>query len=281
MRTSKVIELFASSTLRKGIKWDSVVLQQQCLFIKKKCVKTRKSEPSISIGTCTVAYRKNNDGVIICPHRLIENNQIFLDCIHLLTSHEPGNQLHIIPEVSIPGGSVDYVFASTQQGKIKDFVGIELQTLDTTGSVWGCRQSFLESKGIKQGAFDANATFGMNWKMTAKTILVQMHHKISTFENLNKHLVLVLQDCLMNYMKKEFSFEHISAVPKFGDSFHFHSYQLLPENNKYHLSLLERASTDANGIAKCLGLKAETNVDMETILKNLEGKISEKTLLRL
>ena len=104
MENQKIIELFAESTLRKSVKWNNLLAKQHCPFISKKCVKIRKSEPSVSIGTCTVAYGKNNDNVIICPHRLIENNQIFLDCIHLLTQHEPGNELHIIPEVSIPGG---------------------------------------------------------------------------------------------------------------------------------------------------------------------------------
>lgn len=281
MKNQKIIELFAESTLQKNVKWDKILAKQQCSFINKKCVKIRKSEPTISIGTCTVAYGKSNDNVIICPHRLIENNQIFLDCIHLLTQHEPGNELHIIPEVFIPGGSIDYVLASVKNGKIKDFTGVELQTLDTTGSIWGYRQSFLESQGLKQSAFNEKTIFGMNWKMTAKTILVQMHHKIATFENLNKHLVLVLQDCLMRYMKKEFSFEHISTTPKIGDSFHFHSYQLFQNKDKYRLSLFERASTDAEGIALCLGLKAEANVKLEVILKMLEGKISEKTLLKL
>lgn len=281
MGNQKIIELFAESAINKSVKWHKTVEKQYCPYIVKKCVKVRKSEPTISIGTCTVTYGKENVNVIICPHRLTENNQIFFDCIHLLSLHEPGNELHILPEITIPGGSVDYVLTSVKNGKVKDFVGIELQTLDTTGSVWGYRQSFLESKGLKQSNFDENATFGMNWKMTAKTILVQMHHKITTFENLNKHLVLVLQDCLMNYMKKEFSFEHISTVPKIGDSFHFHSYQLLTEKSKYRLSLTERTSTDADGITQCLGLKAEAKVDLEIILEALESEISEKTLLRL
>jgi hypothetical protein len=82
-------------------------------------------------------------------------------------------------------------------------------------------------------------------------------------------------------MKKEFSFEHISTTPKIGDSFHFHSYKLLANKDKYRLSLLERASTDADGIARCLGLKAEANVEIEIILKMLESKVSEKTLLKL
>ncbi|GHV49002.1 hypothetical protein FACS1894181_06460 [Bacteroidia bacterium] len=281
MENQKIVELFAESVLNKSLKWDKIIEKQNCPYTTKKCVKVRKSEPSISIGTCMVAYGKDNSNVIICPHRLIENNQIFFDCIRLLSLHEPGNELHILSEITIPGGSVDYVLASVKGGKVKDFVGIELQTLDTTGSVLGYRQAFLESKGLKQSDFDETAAFGMNWKMTVKTILVQMHHKISTFENLNKHFVLVLQDCLMNYMKKEFSFEHIAAIPKIGDSFHFHSYHLLADKNKYRLSLTERASTDTDGIALCLGLKAEVKVDLEVILKALESKISEKTLLKL
>lgn len=36
-------------------------------------------------------------------------------------------------------------------------------------------------------------TFGMNGKMTLKTILIQMHHKSETFEHLNKYLVLIIQ----------------------------------------------------------------------------------------
>lgn len=276
----KILELFTESAKNKKVNWEAVVKKQHCNYLNKKCVKVRKSTPAISIGTCTVAYGKNNESVIICPHRLIENKQIFIDCFHLLTLHEPGNQFHIISEVAIPGGSVDYVLASVKNGKVKDFVGIELQTMDTTGSVWGYRQAFLQSKGVIEKTVD-DSSFGMNWKMTAKTILVQMHHKVNTFETLNKHLVLVLQDCLMNYMRKEFDFGHISNSAKIGDSFHFHSYSLSLKKVKYQLSLTERASTDASGIAQCLGLKAEAKVELSAFLKLLESKLSPKTLLKI
>jgi hypothetical protein len=95
-----------------------------------------QSQPEIAIGTCSVGYSDYSQGIIICPHRLLERQQVFVDCLHLLTRHEPGNELHIVPEVSIPGGSVDYVLVSARERKVADFVGIELQTLDTTGSVW-------------------------------------------------------------------------------------------------------------------------------------------------
>ena len=281
---SKISEFFTFNTQNNNQDWREVVENQQCSFLNKKCIKNRKSEAEIAIGTCTVNYGRDEKNIIICPHRLLEKRKIFLDCIHLLTMHEPGNELHIVSEIGIPGGNIDYFLVSVRENKVKDFVAIELQTLDTTGTVWPERQRFLASKNIlvNQKDYDSNKTFGMNWKMTAKTILVQLHHKILTLESVNKHLVLVVQDCLLDYMKKEFSFAHISANAKIGDSMHFHSYSLSNDEDKnLSISLFERFSTDSDGIAKCLGLQALANVELEVIVKKLEQKISKKTLLSL
>ena len=176
---SKVVELFGRSSVNPDQNWFDIVQQQQCPFLGKRCYKVRKSNSEISIGTCTVLYGRAAEPVIICPTRLIDRRQIFLDCLHLLTPHEPGNELHIVSEVSIPGGSVDYFLVSARNGQIRDFVGIELQTLDTTGTVWPERQRLLAELGVPRGddSEESSKTYGMNWKMTAKTILVQMHHK--------------------------------------------------------------------------------------------------------
>jgi hypothetical protein len=108
---------------------------------------------------------------MICQHRLFERKQIFTHCAHLPSLHEPGNELHLLPEVSVPGGSVDYFLVSVvHKDKVIDFVGIELQTMDTTGSLWSERSSFLKHKGISVQDGDLTAKgFGMNWKMSAMT----------------------------------------------------------------------------------------------------------------
>ena len=281
---TRIAEFFNFSTKNDSINWNDVLSAQHCGYLNKKCIKVRQSEPSISIGTCTVQYGKDKQEVIICPHRLIEKRRIFLDCIHLLTLHEPGNDLHVIPEITIPGGSVDYFLASVRDKKVIDFVGIELQTLDTTGTVWPERQRFLTDLNILEEPEEGygNKAYGMNWKMTAKTILVQLHHKIETFEHLSKHLVLVLQDHLLNYMKKEFSFSHINTIPKVGDPMHFHSYKLdLGDDNNYHIKLNERLSSDSAGLASAMGLKAAAKIEFELIIKTLETKISDNTLLTI
>lgn len=217
---------------------------------------------------------------MICPMRLLERSQVFTDCIHLLKQHEPGNELRVIPELAVPGGSVDYCLVSVRDGKPRDFVGIELQTLDTTGSVWLERQRFVHDRGVHIERRRAASTglFGMNWKMSSKTILVQLNHKILTFESVFKRLVLVVQDCLISYMRKEFAFDHIKAQ-RDGDSMQIHAYDLRKTDAGFALVMKERWSTDAAGIARCLGLQVDATVELKTLLQQLEQKLPRSMLL--
>ena len=279
---NKVLELYGVSTLEQDIDWKQITGSQQCPYLNRTCTKIRKSQPEITIGSCTVLYGKNDIPVMICPNRLLARNQVFLDCIHLLTLHEPGNELHIISEVTIPGGVVDFFLLSARNNRVIDFVAIELQTLDTTGTVWPARQHFLHSQSVKN-EFNAadKRSFGMNWKMTAKTILVQLNHKIRTLENLNKHLVLVLQDHLLAYMQEEFAFDHIGQA-RLGDSAHFHTYNFVNNGTApLKIELTNRLSTNADGIAKSLDLRSDPNLELDTIIARLEAKMSESTLLHI
>ena len=275
---NSILELFgiASQTLNKTTL--KIALKNQvCPFTETTCFKVRKSQSDISIGTCSVRYGRENKQIVICPNRFLEKHQVFCDCIHLLTNHEPGNEFHVIPEISIPGGSIDFVLASVKNGKVRDFVAVEFQTLDTTGTVWPERQRLLHEKGLKVDPDDIHSEkpFGMNWKMTAKTILVQMHHKAETIEHLGKHIVLATQNHLLDYMQGEFCFGHLSQPGRIGDSVHFHSYSFGEHGeNSYVLNLSSRLSTDASGIALCLGLQAETKIEMDEMISKLERKIS-------
>ena len=278
---TEVVELFGNSTASTSTDWKEVVKNQHCPYLARRCTKVRKSAPEVAIGTCSVLYGRSGRPVLICPARLLERRQIFTDCLHLLTNHEPGNELHVVPEVSLPGGSVDYFIVSVREHKAKDFVAVELQTLDTTGTVWPARQRFLQSVGATRDAESSRKTFGMNWKMTAKTTLIQLHHKIQTLEALNKHLVLVIQDLLLEYLRKEFRLAHLSHARN-GDSMQIHAYELVPQKDGSHrMSLGSRLSTDVAGLAVCLGLQAEPKVELEKIIDQLESKMSAATLLRL
>lgn len=278
---SRISELFGVCTTTDAIvDWPALVSSQYCPYLRRKCLKNRKSQPDVAIGTCTVRHGANKRDVIICPFRLLERKRVFTDCLHLLTLNEPGNDLHLLSEISIPGGNVDYVLVAARNGKVKDFVGIEFQTLDTTGTVWPERQRFLQRVGLSVLASETESrkTFGMNWKMTAKTILVQLHHKVQTFESIHKHFVLVVQDHLLSYMRREFSFDHLNTA-RIGDPMHIHAYGLVSSGIDYRLELAERLSTDVAGIARCLGRQASPNMELEQIIELLEARLSTDTLL--
>ena len=281
MSDNRVIELFGvSPDASEDVDWTEVLAKQWCPYLDRKCIKVRKSDPHISIGTCSVRYGSEEMNIAICPFRLLERRQIFVDCVHLLTLHEPGNEFHVVPEVSLPGGSVDYFLVSAKDRRVKDFVAVELQTLDTTGTVWPARQRLINEAGIAIPSADVESTktFGMNWKMTAKTVLMQLHHKIKTLQNINRHLVLVLQDCLLGYMTREFSFNHLDAA-RLGDPMHFHAYEFKSVGDHLVLELRKRLSTDAEGIATCLGLQANPNIELARIVDELERKLSDTTLM--
>jgi hypothetical protein len=60
---------------------------------------------------------------------------------------------------------------------------------------------------------------------------------------------------------------------------HFHAYRMAEQpNHSYRLALQSRLSTDAEGIALCLGLQAEARVDLDAIIRALQAKISAMTL---
>ena len=141
---------------------------------------------------------------------------------------------------------------------------------------------YLEAKNIDVIEEDtiSKKSFGMNWKMTAKTTLVQLHHKIETFEHVNKHLVLAIQYDLLEYMESAFSFEHVTDA-RMGDSMHFHAYELTTTGGRNRLALHNRKSTDAEGIGVCLGLQLQAKVELADLIRQLEAKISDETIFTI
>jgi hypothetical protein len=279
--SNPIAELFTVSTQHEEQDWRTLVTEQDCSYLNRKCVKVRKSQPEIAIGTCTITHgAKVSQPIVICPHRFLERGQVFFDCLHLLRLHEPGNELHRVAEVEVPGGSIDYFLVSVRDQKVIDFVGVEFQAVDTTGTLWPPRQQFLRDTGLAIAEDTTGAAaYGVNWKMTAKTTLVQLHHKVQTFEGLGKSLVLVMQDALLAYMRREFSFQHIhDARP--GHAMHFHAYTLQPHAQDYRLTLNSRASTDSQGVAMALGLQVSASMELEVISAALQRKLSAKTLLQ-
>lgn len=272
-----ITELFGVSALRPDVDWLNLLKERHCPYLRRDCVKTRKSDPSVAIGSCSASVGKSGP-TIICPHRFLERGLIFTDALLLLKEHVAGNEIHRIREVKIPGGMVDYLLVSARSRKVADFVGIELQSVDTTNSIWPERQEFLRSHGISLLDEPSTNKPGLNWKMTAKTILVQLHHKVATFQNLNKKLVLVLQSSLLDYMRANFDFSRLVSPPDPAHPLLLNAYDFGATDEEFRISLASQASTDVAGIEQCLNLKADPHVELDAMQELIESKLSDDTV---
>lgn len=275
-RDHKITELYGINAKNSSVDWQKIADTQHCPFSNRKCYKVRKSFPDETIGTCVVHH--SGKEMIVCPNRLLHQQKIFVDCLHLLTKHQPGQDLHLIAEVAVPGGNVDFILASAKKGKVVDFVGIELQALDTTGTLWPDRQLFLNSKGVNVARIPKKSS-GINWKMTSKTILSQFKHKVPTFEYLNRHLVLVVQDVLVEYLDENYQTDHFSDPVDLTDTVHFHAYGFGDSSDGATppLELVKRMSTDLAGAELMLSMRSDFAIAETQMLEDLTRKIGSHT----
>jgi hypothetical protein len=129
------------------------------------------------MGVCSVRY--GEEIVALSPRRFLQDNVVFYD----IADHcfETRNDLLIFPEVSIPGarnlGIFDYVMVKHKplSSEIEDFVAIELQTGQTTGtgSLVEALEDFMQGNDIS----GTSCGFGLNladiWKRTFTQILTE------------------------------------------------------------------------------------------------------------
>jgi hypothetical protein len=252
--------------------WKRILLEQQCPYSASRCVKQRKSNPQQTIGACIVGYQEQP--LIICPKRFLQNHQIFVDAAALLKTR--GARYIVVPEITMPGGNVDYFVVAMRGDEVLDYVGLEIQGLDTTGSggIWAAREDLM------RGAMQGDYGYGVNWKMSAKTILMQIHHKAEAFEQLGKKLLLVIQRQFFDYMQREFQTEHFHAAQA-HDTVHFHLYDCLDVNDSYRLRLENRISTNVSGVERMLKLGNTAQISHEDIIAIIKRKLPKAITLNL
>ena len=56
---------------------------------------------------------------------------------------------------------------------------------------------------------NSRESFGMDWKKTAEDFLSQLHNKTEAFEFLGKHIVVFIQDTLLDYIRSQHQFDRL------------------------------------------------------------------------
>lgn len=222
-----------------------------CPFLGGTCKKRRKSEGE-SIGTCSVGYRGRGQDEYrphcICPHRfetegvLAEIEPLFVDEGEFFTT----------PEVPLLGTSIDYVAGKrADDGTVLDFAGVEIQALDTTGSVWDYRESYFDDT---ESMEDVNGTFGINWAMSlTKTMMQQAFKKGQTFRDWDENLIFLVQDVSIEYIRNNYDSSGLHSA-RSDDPVHFYSYSLDYNygTEEYEWEIDEKLSADIEGVTSMM-----------------------------
>ncbi len=160
-----------------------------CPFMGRACTKYDHTN-TICYGTCSVSNAGQE--VIICPNRLYANNYetirnvsedafgklpflLFdeylqkesdaLDCVVALGQNSGR-------EVNLSKMSMDWVLAHIKNGKLTEYVGIEVQSIDITGNY---RDAWYAARD-KKSVIPASA-HGLNWANVHKRLMPQIIRK--------------------------------------------------------------------------------------------------------
>jgi hypothetical protein len=220
--------------------------EDYCPFLDGECKKRRKSEGE-SIGTCTVGYRGRGQAEYkphcICPHRF-ETPEVLGEIESLLVDE---GEYFATPEVPLQGTSIDYVTGKrADDGTVLDFAGVEIQALDTTGSVWNHREAYYDDRDMEE----INKNYGINWAMSlTKTMMQQAYKKGQTFREWGENLIFLVQDVSIDYIRNNYNASGLRSARK-EDPVHFYSYKLdfNYETNNYEWEVDEKLSADISGV---------------------------------
>lgn len=226
-----------------------------CPFTHNTCSKVL-SRQRIPSGVCSV--RQKTPGavnVICCPNRIYAQDYKMLKTISqkafvgsynlyagraavdkarleggaiAVFGHGWGGELRLPQRRGVGSYFVDWVLALLDQnGELKEFTAIEVQTIDTTGSYQKARDELITTGGIVAD------TVGLNWENVSKRIIPQLIYKgqVLQREDLCKTgLFFVAPDPVYKRVIDRLGGkEKIPSFPYQPSSIHFVSYDYVSE----------------------------------------------------
>lgn len=211
----------------------------QCPFMNSECSKRSHlltgPFPVCSIAQWTLSgkNRKNNGPICICPNRLYQAD-IFKDVIeHCWPGEKPTNP-KVAYEVSLASlGKIDCVIADVdEQNKVGQFVSVELQAVDITGSYFPAYDALLSSQELA-----APPKYNFNWRNVYKRYIMQLIFKGLSHHHWNTKIVAVMQDVLV---KRLWEIGNFTDYPIDKSNIVFLSYKMVPDSSnptRYTLKL--------------------------------------------
>ena len=164
-----------------------------CPFMNEPCDKQSRLV-DYPMGVCSVQY--GDDVVALSPRRFLQDNTVFYD----IADHHFGSRhdLLLFEELSVPSaqhlGRFDYVMVKHKplSKEIEDFVAIEFQTGQTTGT--GQLLQALEDFMAGEDIVGRSYRFGLNLADIWKRTFIQILTKGIAFEQWGHKIYWVVQE---------------------------------------------------------------------------------------
>lgn len=166
-----------------------------CPFIKGDCTKrsTSLTEP---YPVCSIL--KRNRQICVCPKRFHQVN-FLKDVVRHCWPGERPSKVRAVKEVKMKGfGNVDFVIADMLgNGDIRQFLSVELQAIDISGTVMDAYQALRNGTEMK-----SKKSFGLNWSNVYKRYITQLIRKGYFHHHWGTKIVAVMQDAVYEYIRE-------------------------------------------------------------------------------
>ncbi|KJZ25421.1 NotI family restriction endonuclease [Tritonibacter mobilis] len=193
---------------RATAKVDPSLNSFECPYIQKRCPKRSTNLGDEAYPVCSLWKANRNDAeverevICVCPKRFYQVD--WLDAvIENCWPFDPPTDPVVATEVKMTGfGNVDFVIADQgPDGEIKNFLSVELQAIDITGSVFPAYEALRAGTDLPK-----RPTYGFNWDNVYKRYITQLVRKGYFHHHWGTKIVAVIQDQVYDYVinKAEF-----------------------------------------------------------------------------
>ena len=260
-----------SNTSRKA---KDVRAKHWCPFVDKVCYKQSRLI-DYPFGVCSAHV--NDDEVALCPRRFLDGHTVFTDIAqhHFKTV----NDILVFSEIRLENiGSFDFVMLKHKpmSTEIEDFVAIEFQTGQTTGTGQLVRglKDYLGGGGVVQKSYG----FGLNLYDIWKRTFTQVLNKGVIMETWRKKIYWVVQEPVYKYFEGRYNLQRLDFQPQHSTVFALYDLKLTKERFKLVASRNISASMDQLFAA----LRNNPNIpSVERFLEALKGKIEGEAQISL
>ena len=200
----------------------------RCPFMDVRCVKRSTSLKDTPYPVCTIWYGRGDSRelICVCPKRFYAVD--FLNDVieHCWPADDPPANPQIASEVKMKGfGNVDFVIADVDtSGDVSQFLSVELQAIDITGSVMPAYVALLAGDDL-----DRKPTYGLNWDNVYKRYITQLIRKGYFHHHWGTKIVAVMQDVIYKNICERAEFMRSADVKNPVTNIIFMAYRFDPD----------------------------------------------------